>query len=73
MSTKHAQDCKMAFGRKDKSCPRCQELLAGAAPRKGWGMSAREKALEEQRFSDRLRNHKCQASGCGVVCTAFDW
>jgi hypothetical protein len=31
--TKHKDDCKMTFGRKDATCPRCAELLAGAAPR----------------------------------------
>jgi hypothetical protein len=33
---KHSNQCKMAFGRKDKECPRCQELLNGAQPRSGW-------------------------------------
>lgn len=31
-ATRHSNDCAMVFGRKDPSCPRCQELLAGAAP-----------------------------------------
>ncbi len=39
--TVHAADCKMAFGRKDKNCARCCELLAGAAPRRGWGVPVR--------------------------------
>lgn len=36
--TKHSADCKMSFGRPDKSgcCERCNEILAGAEPRKGW-------------------------------------
>ena len=63
----------MAFGRKDKSCPRCQELLGGAAPRKGWGKSAAEKAQEHAAFLTRLKNHDCTARGCGPVCTAFEW
>lgn len=29
---KHSLTCKMAFGRKDKTCPRCIELLNGASP-----------------------------------------
>lgn len=36
-NTQHKADCRMAFGRKDPSCPRCQELLNGASPRLGWG------------------------------------
>lgn len=32
-ATKHSPTCRMAFGRKDPDCPRCQELLQGAAPR----------------------------------------
>lgn len=37
-NTRHSDDCKMAFGRPDKRgcCARCNELLAGAAPRAGW-------------------------------------
>jgi hypothetical protein len=40
-NTKHKSDCNMAFGRKDPSCPRCQELLNGATPRQGWGRKSR--------------------------------
>jgi hypothetical protein len=41
MSTKHKEDCKMVFGRKDKTCPRCQELLNGAQPVR-WSMSRQQ-------------------------------
>jgi len=34
--TKHSRWCQAAFGRRDWRCPRCAELMLGAAPRKGW-------------------------------------
>ena len=68
--TAHAPDCRMAFGRKDPSCPRCQELLAGAAPRRGWGSLAREHEAERVRA---IQAHNCKARGCGPVCTFGDW
>jgi hypothetical protein len=76
--TKHAADCKMSFGRKDASCPRCQELLAGAPARKGWQTEhfAAKSAREEQQKA-AIRAHFApngpHAKGeCGPVCTAFD-
>lgn len=36
MNTKHKQDCKMVFGRKDASCDRCKELIGGASARDAW-------------------------------------
>lgn len=39
--TAHKTDCKMAFGRKDATCPRCQEMLSGAPARRGWGPPVR--------------------------------
>lgn len=70
MNTKHKTDCKMSFGRKDATCPRCQELLAGAEPRKGWGHAKRE---QERRQIEAIRRHDCKASNCGPVCTFGDW
>jgi len=43
-NTKHATDCKKAFGRLDHACPRCQELAAGAPARRGWGPPVRSLA-----------------------------
>ncbi len=34
--TQHSDTCRMAFGRFDSSCPRCQELALGSPARKGW-------------------------------------
>lgn len=38
--TRHNDKCSMAFGKPSKhtDCPRCEDLKAGAAPRKGWGV-----------------------------------
>ena len=52
------------FGQKTPGCPRCDELLAGAAPRPA-------------RFTPRpVRNpapHSCKASKCAIVCTWGEW
>lgn len=70
VATKHKYDCNMAFGKKDPSCPRCQELLNGAEPRKSW--HAKYYADQERRMQG-IRSHDCVKSNCGPVCTAFDW
>ncbi len=60
----------MAFGRKDSSCPRCQELIAGAKPRAGWNnrrdaeAAARTKAIAEHDFVACMKQNVC--------CTCFD-
>lgn len=69
MKIQHKLDCKMAFGRKDITCPRCQELLEGA-PIRSWGLN--RKAEENRRLAE-IRAHDCRKSNCGPVCTAFDW
>ena len=69
----HKQDCKMSFGRKDPSCPRCQALLNGAKPVQGWGKTRKEKQQEYSRWLSALKAHDCTKSKCGPVCTAFDW
>ena len=77
--TKHSLDCRMTFGRKDPNCPRCQELLAGAAPRAGWQRDyfSRKKAQDDQRRREIAEHFAAggpHARGvCGPVCTAFDW
>lgn len=73
----------MAFGRKDATCPRCQELLNGAETRRGWGdrqmisngqLVWRTKAQQEANRSREIREHDCKQSHCHpTVCTAFDW
>jgi hypothetical protein len=75
----HAPDCRMAFGRKDPNCPRCQELLQGAQPRAGWQRDyfARKTRQEKQRAAE-IREHFAPGGRhdrglCGPVCTAFDY
>lgn len=68
MTTQHTH--QVIFGRKVDGCPRCNELKAGAKPVQGWGSF--RKAMEAQRIAE-IRSHDCKKSGCGPVCTAFDW
>jgi hypothetical protein len=56
------------FGRKTPGCPRCDELLAGAAPIV-WGPTKAERDLAR---SYRLA-HDCVKSGCLPICTFGDW
>lgn len=74
MTTRH--NCGgPVFGRKTVGCPRCDELLAGAAP-----VVWKSFETAEQRryaFSEQLRAHfdsDAHRSGkCGPVCTFGDW
>ena len=70
-TTSHADDCRMAFGRKDPNCPRCMELLNGAPARSGWNNRNR-RAESRASHARRLAMHCCKRSGCGPICTAFD-
>jgi hypothetical protein len=68
MTTKHTHP--MIFGRRETGCPRCDELVAGAPVVKWAGTLRRE---DEARQVAAIRAHRCDVSGCGPVCTAFDW
>ena len=69
-ATKHSPDCSRVFNRLDATCPRCQELAAGASPRKGWNSRS---SLESAARLNAIRAHDCKASNCGPVCTYGDW
>lgn len=73
-SLKHSHECQMSFGRKDEKCPRCVEMLNGAAPRSSWQKNyfEKKKALEIAHIN-AIRNHNCQQSGCMSVCTFGEW
>jgi hypothetical protein len=62
-----------AFGRKTPGCPRCDELIAGAAP-VTWAHSSRE---EDRRRSAEISAHfsgqRHLSGGCGPVCTFGEW
>lgn len=66
------------FGRKTAGCPRCDELLAGAEPRRGWTHRDRFSGptTDAERTVD-LRAHfageRHRSGGCGSVCTYGDW
>ena len=73
------------FGRKVAGCPRCDELLAGAAPRALSphrqaivDSSVRAKKFEEQNLRDMREHfaseeHKTKKCNEGGPCTKFDW
>ena len=65
-----------AFGRKVAGCPRCDELLAGAAPRE-LGYTPRDRQAEDAQRLAELRDHFASAKhrngGCGICCTFGDW
>lgn len=62
------------FGRKTTGCPRCDELLAGAAP-VVWNIRSRAQE-DAQRVRDthaHFTGHRHRSGGCGLVCTFGDW
>ena len=65
-TTKHTHP--VVFGRKVDGCPRCMELLSGAAP-VIWNRRA---AIEAEQLRV-IRTHDCKASHCGPVCTFGEW
>lgn len=74
-NTKHNTGaCTMSFGRYSLPgvCKRCDELRAGAAPRK-LPYTPRDRAAEARDFRTALAAHDCRASNCGPVCVHFDW
>lgn len=72
--TKHKEGCLRVFNNYDMTCERCRELAAGSAPREGWQKEyfGRKQHQDELRRRE-IREHDCKKSGCGPVCTAFDW
>lgn len=72
-SKKHSYKCQMAFGRKDKNCHRCVEMMNGAPSRSGWQKRYySDKKIEEESILSAIRSHDCVKSHCGPVCTAFE-
>lgn len=59
------------FGRKTPGCPRCDALLAGAAPVQ-WA-SARRAQQDEQEARWRRDHFASEAHRQEVVCTYGDW
>jgi len=71
MKTKHKPDCQRVFSRYDATCPRCQELANGSAPRAGW--NDHQRRIEAMR-AEAIRTHDFAACAAkNVVCTHFDY
>lgn len=70
LQTRHNDDCQRVFRNYDPRCPRCAELASGAQPRAGWGA---RKHREEANALTAIKNHNCNRSNCGPVCTFGDW
>lgn len=68
--TRHAVGCTASFGRKDATCPRCCELLAGSPSRGGW---QRAHFAGKASASVVVGKHCCKTAGCQSVCTYGDW
>lgn len=61
------------FGRKTIGCPRCDELLAGAAPVK-WAASRKDQDAQRCReIAAHFASHHHRSGGCGPVCTFGEW
>ena len=65
-----------SFGRKTPGCPRCDELIAGAAPvTQPWRETRKQ---EDARRSASIAAHfapggRHARGDCGPVCTFGDW
>lgn len=75
MTTKHTcnGDRPPAFGRKTRGCPRCDELLAGAAPITWRPSRAQQDAQRCAEIDAHFRSHRHTSGGCGPVCTFGEW
>lgn len=77
-SLAHSHNCRMAFGRKDKTCPRCVEMMTGAPARSGWQNDYYKiKAQNDKIAADAIAHHFKTCKICnGVtsgVCTWGDY
>lgn len=73
-TVKHSPTCTMSFGRKDPSCARCVELLAGAPPRRWRGTDRKaDEARQIRENREHFQSEKHRTGGCGPVCTFGDW
>jgi hypothetical protein len=63
------------FGRKTPGCPRCEELLSGAAPVAQAWRGQRQRAEEQERaaVAAHFAGERHRSGGCGPVCTYGEW
>ena len=57
------------WGKLTKGCPSCDEILNGYRKPIKWHNNTQ---LERERIR-AIQSHNCKKSGCGPVCTAFDY
>ena len=57
------------WGRLTKGCPSCDELLTGKREPIKWHNNNQ---TERERIR-AIQSHNCLKSGCGPICTAFDY
>jgi hypothetical protein len=72
MTTKHTCGGPI-FGRKTAGCPRCDELIRGAAPIQWAQSKASRDAQRCVEIREHFASHKHRSGGCGPVCTFGDW
>lgn len=75
MTTKHTCNSGngLVFGRKTVGCPRCDEMIAGAAPVRWAHAKASQDAQRCREIDAHFTGHKHRSGGCGPVCTFGDW
>ena len=61
------------FGKKTPGCPRCDELLAGAAPVKWANTGRQDEAARCEEIRAHFRSERHRSGGCGIVCTFGEW
>ncbi len=63
-----------AFGRRDASCERCQQMTQGVNLETSLGKALKTKAAFEAARDKGIKEHDFAAcSKKNVVCTCFDW
>ena len=63
------------FGRLTAGCPRCDELIAGAAPVvQAWrGQRQRDEDNQRRWTREHFSSAAHRTGGCGPVCTFGEW
>ncbi len=62
-----------AFGKRDMTCVRCRQLAEGVNVATATGMRIRKAREDEAARTRAIKAHRCDAAGCGPVCTFGDW
>ena len=62
-----------AFGRKTPGCPRCDELIAGAAPVVWRNTSKQDDVQRCAGIHAHFAGDRHRSGGCGPVCTFGEW